>query len=292
VRAGPLLLAVVAVCTGAALPASAADPVRVTMLADSVGSALLWDPGPFADFSAGLDVRGDAYGCRKLVVPGCPSEEGGNPPSALETIDALGPDLGPVVVMDVGYNDQPAAFADALDTVMKELLAHGVQRVVWVTLNETEGVWKQSNEVIRAAPARWPQLAVADWGAVALDPSWFQEDEVHFNHDGAVAFGKFLRPIVLTQVQLVVDTLPPVMQLPAAIHARATSAKGRVIRIEPVAVDATDGVVPVTCTPASPHRFRVGRTHVTCSAADRAGNQTSGSFDVFVTRARTSAAAH
>jgi hypothetical protein len=291
VRAGALL-AVVTVCAAAALPASAANPVRVTMLADSVGSALLWDPGPFADFSAGLDVRGDAYGCRKLVVPGCPWEAGGTPPSALDTINSLGVDLGPVVVMDVGYNDSPATFSDSLDTVMTALLAHGVQRVVWVTLNETEGVWKQSNEIIRAASGRWPQLAVADWGAVKLDPSWFQEDAVHFDHDGAVAFGSFLRPIVLAQVQLVVDTLPPVMHLPAVIHARAASANGRVIRIEPVAVDATDGVVPVTCTPASPHRFRVGRTHVTCRATDKAGNTASGKFDVYVTRARKSAAAH
>jgi HYR domain len=177
--------------------------------------------------------------------------------------------------------------------VMRALVANGVQRVVWVTLNETEGVWKQSNEIIRAAPARWPQLAVADWGGtVQLDPSWFRDDEVHFSHDGAVAYGKFLRPIVLTQVELVADTLPPVMHLPAAIHARATSAKGRVIRIEPVAVDAKDGVVPVTCTPTSPHLFPVGRTYVTCSATDAAGNETSGGFDVFVTGARKRAAAH
>jgi len=291
VRCGWVLLAVVVLCASAALPASAADPVRVTMLADSVGAALLWDPGPFAAFSAGLDVRGDAYGCRKLVVPGCPSEAGGNPPSALDAINARGTDLGPVVVVDVGYNDPTATFADALDTVMKALVADGVQRVVWVTLTESEGVWKQNNEVIRAAAARWPQLAVADWAEVATDPSWFK-DTVHFSHDGAVAFGKFLRPIVLAQVQLVVDTIPPVMHLPTAIHARATSVKGRVIRIDPVAVDAKDGVVPATCTPASPHRFPVGRTRVTCSATDEAGNETSGGFDVDVTRARTSVAAH
>ena len=257
--------------------------MRVTMLADSVGAALLWDPGPFDAFSAGLDVRGDAVGCRKLVETGCVSEAGGNPPSALAMIDAYGTDLGPVVVMDVGYNDPPDTYADSLDTIMKALLANGVQRVVWVTLTESEGVWRESNQIIRAAAARWPQLAVADWGAVPTDPSWFR-DTVHFNHDGAVAFGAFLRPILLAQVQLVVDTLPPVMHLPASIHARATSAKGRVIRIEPTAIDATDGVVPVTCTPASPHRFRVGKTHVSCVATDEAGNETSGAFDVYVTR--------
>lgn len=277
------MLLLVAVCAPAA---SAGEPVRVTMLSDSVGAALLWDPGPFADFSAGLDVRGDAYGCRKLVVPGCPSEAGGSPPSALDMINAYGTDLGPVVVMDVGYNDAPDTYAAALDTVMKALLANGVQRVVWVTLNESEGVWKENNDVIRAAAARWPQLTVADWGAVPSDPAWFK-DTVHYNHDGAVAFGTFLRPIVLAQVQLVVDTIPPVMHLPASVHARARSASGRVIRIAPVAIDAHDGPVPVTCTPASPHRFPIGVTHVTCSASDAAGNVVTSGFDVYVTRGRT-----
>lgn len=281
-RWGLLVLVLVGFCAPAA---SAGEPVRVTMLSDSVGAALLWDPGPFADFSAGLDVRGDAYGCRKLIVPGCPSDAGGNPPSALDMIKAFGTDLGPVVVMDVGYNDAPDTYADALDTVMKALVANGVQRVVWVTLTESEGVWKENNDVIRAATARWPQLAVADWGAQRSDPSWFK-DTVHLDHDGAVAFGKFLRPIVVAQVQFVVDTIPPVMHLPASVHARATSAKGRVIRIDPVAIDAKDGVVPVTCEPQSPHRFPVGRTHVSCSAADAAGNVVSGGFDVYVTRAR------
>ena len=281
-----LLLATVSVCAALALPAGAATPVRVTMITDSVGAALLWDPGPFADFSAGLDVRGDAYGCRKLVVPGCPQPAGGDPPSALDSINRLGTDLGPVVVMDVGYNDSPDTYEASLDTIMKALLANGVQRVVWVTLGESEGVWKQINDVIRAAPARWPQLAVADWGAVPADPAWFK-DTVHYNHDGAVAFGKFLRPFVLGQVGLVADLVPPALRLPVSVHARARTASGRVLRFAPVAVDDVDGVVPVLCSPASPHLFKIGETRVTCTAVDKAGNRATGSFDVYVTRRTT-----
>jgi hypothetical protein len=279
--------ALILVCLGAlsatsALPAVAGRPVRVTVISDSVGAALLWNPGVFRTFSAGLDVRGEAFGCRKLVALGCTFAPDLNPPSALDVIDGLGSELGPVVVIDVGYNDDAGTYATGLDTVMQALVADGVQRVVWVTLEETEGVWVEINQTIRAAPARWPQLAVADWGAVHMDPTWFQ-DVVHMNDQGAIAFGKFLRPIVLAQAQLVVDKVPPVMHLPQVIHARATSAKGRVIRIQPVAIDANDGVVPVTCAPASPHRFRIGVTRVTCRAADAAGNKTSGSFDVYVT---------
>ena len=139
--------------------------------------------------------------------------------------------------------------------------------------------------------AWYQQARRADWATAATDPSWFK-DAVHLNHEGAVAYGAFLRPLLVAQVQLVVDTLPPVLRLPASVHARANDAKGRTIRFAPVAVDAKDGVVPVTCTPSSPHRFRIGKTHVTCIAIYKAGNEASGSFDVYVTRARTSAAAH
>jgi hypothetical protein len=276
-------VAIVSTCAALALPAAAATPPRVTMIADSVGSALLWDPGPFQDFSAGLDVRGDAFGCRKLVVPGCPYAPGVNPPSALDVIEQLGTELGPVVVIDVGYNDASDGYSAGIDEVMQALLANGVQRVVWVTLEESEGVWKTINDQIRAAPARWPQLAVADWAPVQADPGWFK-DVVHLNHDGAVAFGEFLRPLVLGQVQLVADLIPPVLRLPPAVHARTANPKGRVLRFDPVALDAVDGAVPVTCTPAAPHRFVIGTTHVTCTATDRAGNAATGGFDVSVTK--------
>ena len=79
---------------------------------------------------------------------------------------------------------------------MRALVAAGVQHVVWVTLEETQGVWKATNEVIRAAPTRWPQITVADWAPVAAGQPWLV-DNAHMNYEGAVAFGAFLRPFVL-----------------------------------------------------------------------------------------------
>ena len=38
------------------------------------------------------------------------------------------------------------------------------------------------------------------------------------------------------------------------------------------ATDAVDGAVPVSCAPRSGSFFKVGRTHVTCSATDSSGN--------------------
>jgi len=281
-----LVLASISACAALVVPAAAApNPTRVTMITDSVATALLWDKGLLQDFAAGLDVQVYAFGCRKLVVAGCPEATGVNPPSVLDVIRQLGTELGPIVVIDVGYNDTADTYSAGLDEVMQALLANGVQRVVWVTLEEREPVWLEINDEIRSAPARWPQLVVADWGPTTTGKPWFT-DTAHLNHDGGVALGQFLRPIVLAQLQLIKDTTPPDLRLPESVHARTTNPHGRVLSFYPVALDAVDGAVPVICTPASPHRYPIGETTVTCTATDKAGNLAFGSFEVYVTKTR------
>ena len=279
------VLLLVSISAWAAPGAPAANPTRVTMITDSVATALLWDPGLLQEFSAGLDVQVYAFGCRKLVVAGCPEATGVNPPSVLDVIHQLGAELGPIVVIEVGYNDNADAYSTGLDEVMQALLADGVQRVVWLTLEEREPVWLEINDQIRAAPARWPQLAVADWGPTTSGKPWFS-DTAHLNHDGGVALGEFLRPIVLAQLQLIKDTAPPDLRVPESVHAQTTNPHGRVLSFHPVALDAVDGAVPVICTPASPHRYPIGETTVTCTATDQAGNVASASFDVYITKTR------
>jgi hypothetical protein len=52
------------------------------------------------------------------------------------------------------------------------------------------------------------------------------------------------------------------------------------------ALDDVDGAVAATCSPRSGSAFPVGRTSVTCSAADTSGNLSRASFTVTVTRKR------
>jgi hypothetical protein len=111
-------------------------------------------------------------------------------------VQRLGPELGRIVIVNVGYNDRSDDYAHGLDQVMSALVAAGAQHVIWVTLVEHEGVWAQINEQIRAAPARWPQLTVADWSPVASSQDWFVDD-AHLNWLGAHAYAHFLRPLVL-----------------------------------------------------------------------------------------------
>jgi len=198
------LLAGVAAIAALAAPAARAQMLpRVTIVSDSVGAALAWDVTSRNELGYGLDLQLQPRTCRRLVTVGCPASDG-RPPSALETIEALGPALGPVVVVDVGYNDPASGYADGLDQVMRALLDAGVQRVVWVTLEETQTVWVDINAQIRAAAGRWPQLVVADWAVEEAGHPWLV-DNAHLNGDGSRAFARFLRPILLEQF----EALPP-----------------------------------------------------------------------------------
>ena len=190
---------------GGALPSS-----RVTMISDSVGAALLWHPEARVYLAEGFDFRLEALACRRLAVPGCPVD-GMNPPSALETVRTLGDELGRVVIMVVGYNDPPDAYASGFDSVMQALLAAHVERVIWVTLNEHEDVWVENNTIIRTAKERWPALVVADWAPLATEhPEWFN-DVAHLNAAGAMGLAHLLRP-------LIVDSLSATRCLLGAVH--------------------------------------------------------------------------
>jgi hypothetical protein len=171
-------------------------PPRVTLLADSVGGVLYWEASSRAELGKRLDLRVEQQTCRRLVVPGCSAYGIDGPESALAAVQRLGPELGRIVVVNVGYNDPSDGYAQGLDQVMTALVAAGVEHVIWVTFVEHEGVWAQSNEQIRAAPARWPQLTVADWAPVTVGQDWFVDD-AHLNWLGAHAYAQFLRPFVL-----------------------------------------------------------------------------------------------
>jgi hypothetical protein len=184
------------------------QPPRVTMISDSVAATLLWHPDARAYLAEGLDFRLEALACRRLAVPGCYAY-GSNPPSALETIRTLGTELGPLVIIDVGYNDPPDEYAKGLDIVVQALVDAHVERTIWVTLNEHEDVWAENNAITRDAPKRWPQLVVADWAPLAAEhPDWFA-DPAHLNADGAQGFAHFLRPIILTALQNSGNPRPP-----------------------------------------------------------------------------------
>jgi hypothetical protein len=186
-----LLLVLLAIAT----TGTAAEPPgapRVTLLGDSGLGALLWEKDQREKIARGLDLKLEVRACRKLATNSC-YQDGVRPPSALETIKDAGTELGPLVVLQVGYNDQPESYGDGLDSVMRAALAAGVEKVVWVTLRASRPNYVEINDAIAAGARRWPQLVVADWDSVSRAKSWFS-DGVHLTSAGAAGFAGFIRP--------------------------------------------------------------------------------------------------
>jgi hypothetical protein len=81
------------------------------------------------------------------------------------------------------------------------------------------------------------------------------------------------------------DLTPPQLRGAAArtvtVPRRAKNAR---VRFSVTAVDTADGGRPVSCTPRSGSRFRIGRTTVKCTALDTSGNKATKSFRITVRR--------
>jgi hypothetical protein len=170
---------------------------RVTLFGDSVAAALSYKGKARTMLSKGLDLRIEAKVCRRLVENGCPYN-GDRPASVLSLVEKPAAALGSVVVIDVGYNDDPSGYGDDIDRVMQALTRQGVSTVIWVTMQEKRQLYRTTNAAIRAAARRWPQILVADWTAASqARSSWFVGDGLHLSSAGALGLALFLRPLVL-----------------------------------------------------------------------------------------------
>lgn len=81
---------------------------------------------------------------------------------------------------------------------------------------------------------------------------------------------------------VVIDTTPPALTLPANIVAEASGASGAVVSFSVSANDAVSGAVTPMVSPASGSTFGFGATTVNVSATDGVGNTATGSFTVTV----------
>jgi len=181
---------------GAAFATPAAQP-RVTLIGDSIAASFGYVPAARKYLGKGLDLRTDAMVCRRLVAASC-AFQGTQPATVLDLVRTSRSTLGPVVVVNVGYNDWAAAYD--VDKVMLALEAAKVRTVVWVTLRESTSNYAQINAAIRKGARRWPDLVVADWDAYSRGKPWFISDGLHLTPIGAKGLSRLLRPVVLAQL--------------------------------------------------------------------------------------------
>jgi hypothetical protein len=190
-------VSVAAVGASSALPARSAAP-RVTIFGDSAAEVLDYVSDAKQYLAQGLDVNWQLRVCRRLVQLSCPYQ-GVRPPTVLDVVHAAANgSLGSIVVVDVGYNDYVDQYQDDMETVLKALVAKGVEHVIWTTMHEVRQDYRAINASIRAEAARWPQVVVADWNAASQGQNWFNSDGIHLNSSGAWGLVRLLRPVVLS----------------------------------------------------------------------------------------------
>jgi hypothetical protein len=190
------VVAAAALGAGSALSASEST-TRVTIFGDSAAEVLDYVADAKQYLGSGLDVNWQLKVCRRLVQLSCPYE-GVRPPTVLDVVQSSpSGGLGPVVVIDVGYNDYVDQYQNDMETVLKAMAAKGVQHVVWTTLHEVRQDYRSINATIRAEAAKWPQVTIADWNAASQGQDWFNSDGIHLNSAGAWGLAHLLRPVIL-----------------------------------------------------------------------------------------------
>jgi hypothetical protein len=194
VAAALVVASAIALLGATAVPADPSAKTRVTVIGDSITASLDYVPVARRYLAQGFDLRSDAVVCRRLVAASCVFR-GSQPVTALELVETQRHALGPVVVVNVGYNDWAAVYD--VDRVIRALGSAGVRTVVWVTLRARTANYARSNARIRAAARRWKGLVVADWDAYSRGKSWFREDGLHLTEAGAFALARFLRPLLV-----------------------------------------------------------------------------------------------
>jgi hypothetical protein len=262
--------------------AASAPPPRVTFIGDSIAAAIAYDEVPTRILSRGVDLDLQLAVCRRLVGESCPYK-GTRPLTLVDLLPTLEP--APTVVVEVGYNDFEATFAQTVETVLAALRGAGAERVLWLTLREQRSSYAEMNDVIRAAAAKHPELTVVDWNRYSRShPQWFQDDGLHLDYEGAVAMAtlvqKTLRSlgvVVAPAARLAITTksLPPA-KVGRPYRARLLAAGG----VRPVTWRRQAGALPaglrllpggwLTGTPRA-----AGTSHPTLRATDARGGTAS-----------------
>jgi len=291
-------LALAGALTAAALAADPgrSDATRVTVFGDSSATAMAYDQKARAILGSGIDLRLEVAACRRLGDLSCPYD-GVRPPNVIERASALGRDLGPVVVVAVGYNDYENTYEENIEETLRVLSKAGVDRVLWATLIEQRQSWARMNEMITAAAKKHPEMTVLDWNARARGKdAWLQPDGVHLTPTGAQSMATMINEALVT---LGVASRPQAPARQLSIAAK-TLPKGQVGRAYATRLQARGGTVPyrwtrVSGTLAPGLRLttagvvtgkpsRVGRYRFVARVVDRTGAARTGTFVLGVTR--------
>lgn len=199
----------------AASAATASTP-HVSVISDSILTAVTWNAPAQALLTQGLDMQIDAGVCRRLNGESC-EFNGSHVPTTLNVINSWITRLGSIVVIVDGYNDLPGNFAGDVEVTLDTLRDHGVEHVLWVDLRESRPEFAAKNAALFAAAKHHPELRVLDWNTYSsAHPEWYQTDSIHLVPAGGIAIATWIR-------QAIADTLSPPAPPPASRPALAVA---------------------------------------------------------------------
>ena len=213
--------------------ASAPPPLpRVTLIGDSVADAIAFDSQAQAILGQGVDLQLQVAPCRRVDQLSCPYN-GVRPPNVLDLVATLGSQLGPTVIVAVGYNDYEDQYAANIEAALVALKGAGVTRVIWPTLKAAYHSYVNMNADIFAAAASHPEMTVVDWNLYSQGhPEWFQPDGLHLVGTGAEAMATLLHQALVQLGIPQTPTAPPpaanpvhvtTVSLPNAVEGRRYS---------------------------------------------------------------------
>jgi hypothetical protein len=197
VWAASLLGAVVLVGASASSATPGTSPVPdVTVIADSVMTAVTWHSDALAVMQKGLEVRWEVAVCRTLTGTSCPFD-GERPTTLVQVVQEDGASLGKTVVVECGYNDPEGTFAQDVESSIDTLLDAGVTKILWVNLHQATPQFVAMNKVLTLVAAAHPQVTLLDWNTYADGHNdWFQTDLIHLTTTGGVGLATFLHAAV------------------------------------------------------------------------------------------------
>ncbi len=187
---------------------------HVTLIGDSGAGGIPGYSAAIAILSQGIDLDLQVAACRRIDTESCPID-GVSPPNVVQLVNTMGTNLGPDVVVAVGYNDAVDEYAQSIENALSALKTAGVKHVYWLTLRASRHGYVNMNEDIVAAAAKHPELSVIDWNAYSRSHSdWFQPDGLHPFNPGSLAMATLIHQrliddgIAIKPVRLTTSTLP------------------------------------------------------------------------------------
>ncbi len=199
------------------------SPTSFAFVGDSVGASMAGTPtsplrvlleGVFA--SSHFDSRGSR-----------PTQGGSDDGVVAAGKVPFGTEL---VVIELGYNDNPAEMAHRIDAVMSVLRSRDVGLVAWVGVSERISSYATTNAALDAATARWNELVVLDWHQASSHDEadrWLY-DGIHLTATGRAEFSLWLRDHI---IDLAADGYTPPRRLRSGV----------VLRVPVLGVELDDG---------------------------------------------------